>query len=703
MLLNLIRNSYSKLTVILLLVCTARTVSAQEISPCEINGPASVAYGSSAVYYLSGNCATGTNLQTSCGQLSGSPSSSITVNFNNLSCTAATISTSNGAAQSLQVIITSALGGGNIINQFQSPINYNTAPQVLNTTPATGGSCGGAYQYQWFSSPDENTWSLISGATGQNYQPGPLTALTYFKREVICTLTGSTDNNTAYTDNWALVDVCSPVSIGNISPNLQYINAGAAVSQISISSVTGGCSSTYSYQWQSSPDNSTWTNINGATSSTYTPTSPASTTYYRLAVTSNGGITYSGSSEVYVYQATNIVITPAAPYVNYDSSPGPLTASGYSGSAGNYTFQWQSSTSSSFSSPSNVGTNSTTYTPGGLTATTYYRVQATNNGVVGISNTATVTVYPNLNQGEVNPREALINYNTVPPPFTVENYGGGNGSYTFQWQESTIEPYITFTNVGEDSSTYMPTTPDTASRTVVRCVVTSNGVSKATSSTTNIIIRGALVAGTLSPASQTITSGAPSTITLSGTISNVGVPLYQWQTTWDTTKPSNYLTINMPSDTSTRYIPPPNPGVEYYRVIVSSSATVPGVSGYISYASAYTNWAIVSMNSPLSGGTISGPSGTIPYNTSPGTLGSTQDAAGGACYPADFRYQWQYSADGVNFYNLLGAIANTYTPAALTASIYFRRQVTCGTTTLPSNSIYIQVTPQTQSNCTVSN
>ncbi len=48
------------------------------------------------------------------------------------------------------------------------------------------------------------------------------------------------------------------------------------------------------YQWQSSPDNSTWTNIAGATSSTYTGTQAANT-YYRCLVTcTNGGaFTYS--------------------------------------------------------------------------------------------------------------------------------------------------------------------------------------------------------------------------------------------------------------------------------------------------------------------------------------------------------------------------------------------------------------------------
>ncbi len=43
----------------------------------------------------------------------------------------------------------------------------------------------------------------------------------------------------------------------------------------------------FTYQWQSSPDNATWTDIGGATASTYTAT-PAATTWYRCAVSLSG-------------------------------------------------------------------------------------------------------------------------------------------------------------------------------------------------------------------------------------------------------------------------------------------------------------------------------------------------------------------------------------------------------------------------------
>jgi len=50
-----------------------------------------------------------------------------------------------------------------------------------------------------------------------------------------------------------------------------------------------------SYQWQSSPDNTAWTNITAATSSSYTTTQTATSLYYRAIVTCAGNSSNSAS------------------------------------------------------------------------------------------------------------------------------------------------------------------------------------------------------------------------------------------------------------------------------------------------------------------------------------------------------------------------------------------------------------------------
>ncbi|MEO5673364.1 MAG: GEVED domain-containing protein, partial [Chitinophagales bacterium] len=50
------------------------------------------------------------------------------------------------------------------------------------------------------------------------------------------------------------------------------------------------------YQWQSSPDGSTWTNISGATNATYSTTETATTYYQSIVTCTNGGLTATSSS-----------------------------------------------------------------------------------------------------------------------------------------------------------------------------------------------------------------------------------------------------------------------------------------------------------------------------------------------------------------------------------------------------------------------
>ena len=62
-----------------------------------------------------------------------------------------------------------------------------------------------------------------------------------------------------------------------------YNTSPSALTQVT--APTGG-TGTYTYQWQSSTDNSSWTDISGATLSDYLPSTLTSNTYYRRTVTS---------------------------------------------------------------------------------------------------------------------------------------------------------------------------------------------------------------------------------------------------------------------------------------------------------------------------------------------------------------------------------------------------------------------------------
>lgn len=175
------------------------------------------------------------------------------------------------------VTVTALTGGGSINNTTQT-INYNSAPAQITATAASGGTAS----YQWQQSANGTTYTDISGATSQNYQPGSLTTTMYYKRISTC---GGT---VLYSANVATVTVLSPPFNGGcITSGNQMISSGSTPASISASVPTGGtCGGSYSYQWMSSTDNIYFTNISGATSQNLSFSSGLTkTTYYQRKVT----------------------------------------------------------------------------------------------------------------------------------------------------------------------------------------------------------------------------------------------------------------------------------------------------------------------------------------------------------------------------------------------------------------------------------
>jgi len=110
-------------------------------------------------------------------------------------------------------------------------ICYNTVPAALTqlTTPFGG---TGIYSYQWQSSPDNTTWTDISGATHAEYAPPALTANTYYRRAVT---SGGLDP--AYS-NSVLITVSSPVTLAQLHDNIIIDNNTSANFYVTIAGGT---------------------------------------------------------------------------------------------------------------------------------------------------------------------------------------------------------------------------------------------------------------------------------------------------------------------------------------------------------------------------------------------------------------------------------------------------------------------------------
>jgi RHS repeat-associated protein len=373
----------------------------------------------------------------------------------------------------------------------------------------------------------------------------------------------------------AVVNVYPALNAGSVSPASQTINYNTNASQLTLSGVSGG-SGTYSYQWQSSPNNSTWSNVSGATATTYTPTSLTSTTYYRAAVTSNGLTVYTSGVVVTVYAQLHAGTVGSSQSINYNTVPAQLSLTGVSGGNSSYTYQWDYSTNGGSTWTAIGGATGTTYAPGALTITTEYEVVVTSNGVQATSGVATITVYGKLVSGTISPASQSIGYNTAPAAMSISGGTGGSGTNTYQWQSC---PTINgaYSAIGATGSSYSP--PALTATTYYEVVTTSNGIS-VTSSPASVIVNPPLAAGSVNPAVVTIGSGtSPGLLTCTAATGGAcsGNYTYQWFSS-----PDNATWTAVSGATGLSYSPGNVTATTYYMCQVScNGATANSSSGQV--------------------------------------------------------------------------------------------------------------------------
>lgn len=149
-----------------------------------------------------------------------------------------------------------------IIGAIPSELTVAVAP--------TGGT--GSYTYQWESSSDNASWANASGtSTNSSYSPGALSTDMWYRRVVTSGSCGS--ETSAAIKITVAMSICSGSSPGVIS------NSTVA---------SGGPGGAPDYQWQSSTDGVSFSDIGGATSEDYTPGNLSQDTWFRRGVTIGG-------------------------------------------------------------------------------------------------------------------------------------------------------------------------------------------------------------------------------------------------------------------------------------------------------------------------------------------------------------------------------------------------------------------------------
>jgi RHS repeat-associated protein len=588
-------------------------------------------------------CRTATSLQQVMVSWNGGSGMNITV----------VVAGSPNQVDSKAISQATTLVAGTISNTTQSV--YKTTPATINCSAASG-SCS-PYSYSWEKSTDNVNWSSASASTQNLSFSAQLTQTTYFRRKVT-----SSSNTVAYTSS-ATVIVLPPLNGGTITPTSQDIFTGTTPGSFAVPPATAGggnCGSSYTYQWQSSTNGTTFIPISGATSVGYSPPALSQKTYYRRAMTCGSETENSTVGVVNVYpHATAGTIGTASATINYNTSPGVLTATASTGGicSGSYTYRWQESSNGSTFTDVSPAVSTLSYTVPNLTASKYFRLKTTCGSDIVYTNSSAITVYPQLIAGTPNPASQTINYNSTPGTLTLPGLSGGNGQYTYQWYISADNVNWTVVNFGTNPSLSYGT-PLTGLN-YFRVTVTSNGVS-VTSNTSSVNVYPVLQTGNITPSTKLVDfNTSPGTLTLSGVSGGNSSYTYQWQ------QSGNGVDFtNIAGATTASYVPAAQAEDLFYRVMVTSNG-----------ASANSQTAYITVKRTLTGGTIVPAMIYVSTGTSPGLL-AANPASGGNC-SGSYQYQWYSSSDNQTWTSINGATGQNYTPGNLSVTTYYRREATC--------------------------
>ncbi|MCC3152143.1 gliding motility-associated C-terminal domain-containing protein [Hymenobacter sp. BT770] len=561
-----------------------------------------------------------------------------------------------------------ALTAGSI-GTSQTVCTGSSATPLTNETPATGGA--GTIAYQWESSADNVNWTPIAGATGPTYAPGQLNATTYFRRRA------SSGNGCApVLSNVVAITVLPTLTAGTIGAD-QTLCPGATPTPLTSTAGASGGSGSFSYQWESSPNNSSWTPIAGATSSTFAPGLLTATTYFRRSVTSGVcGPEYTPSVTLTVLPVLTAGSIAADQTICAGDTPASLTsATAPSGGTGKFVYQWESSPDNTTFTAIGVAT-SADYAPGPLAATTYFRRQVT-SGTCGpeISAPVKVTVLPAVTAGSV-AADQIVCPGVAPAPLSSTALAsGGTGAFAYQWEASADN--TNWSAIGGATSPTFAPGPLTAT-TYFRRRVTSGTCGPFSSNVVAITVLPALTAGTIA-ADQAICIGAtPAPLSsTAGAGGGTGSFSYQWESS-----PNNSSWTAIPGATSPTFAPGPLSATTYFRRRVTSGLCGPEYSPSVA----------ITVLPALTAGSIAA-NQDVCAGASPAPLTSTAGAGGGT---GTFVYQWEASADSTNWGAISGATSPTFAPGPLSATTFFRRRVTSGTgtcSTQVSNAVAVRVQP----------
>jgi hypothetical protein len=465
----------------------------------------------------------------------------------------------------------------------------------------------------------------------------------------------------------------NPLSVAGTISATQSICLGSSPNNLSI---TGSYTGTI--QWQSGPTASgPWSNVAGATGTIFNSFGTLTDTVYYRATFTSGVCPAAVSNVVTIFVNQNTIagsVTPPSQTICSGTSAATLTLSGFVGT----TFQWQRSTDNT--TWTNVTGTGTTYSPGALSTSYYYRVLVNNGACPQLpSASAQVTVVPSPIAGSLSVASQTICAGTTPANITLSGY---TGTIQWEWSNNSAGPYTSISPGGTSptlqGSAIVSATGTITTAKYIRAKLTNPPCTSTPYSAVHTIsVTAGPVAGTVSPATQTIcVNGTPLGLSLNGASGNV---IWQWSS--DNINWSNSI-FNFPLLSNTQIIDVSCGGAlvstRYFRASVSLTSCV----------TVYSPSVQVNVVQPVAG-TIS-PNQTICSGSIPGNINLSGYAG---------IIQWEWSLNGSTGWTVITGTTTApllgTTIGPLTSSRYIRAKLSyppCANVVY-SNTHQISVTP----------
>jgi hypothetical protein len=388
----------------------------------------------------------------------------------------------------LEVTASSSTGQGTATSAAVGPIGTGnpvntTAPQITGTArqgqtlKASAGAWNPAarsYAYQWQSSSDGQAWSSISGSTKSSYVPAATDVGKYLRVQV--TATNSIGQGIA--TSAATSGVASDAPVNTV---LSKISGTARQGQpLKVTKGTWSpAAKSYAYQWQSSPNDSNWSAISGATSSSYTPAAVDVGDYVRVQVTATNtyGQTTATSAATSTEIASGVPVSTAVPKVSGTAMQGKTlraTAGAWSPAGKTYAYQWQESSGGAGSSWSAIGATKATYALQGTDIGLEVRVQVTATNPYGSLAAYSAATTAVLSGAPKDTKAPTISGKAAVGKALTASAGtwSPSGAYAYQWQSSPSSGGAWTNITGATSARYTVQYSDSGN--ILRVQVTAN-------------------------------------------------------------------------------------------------------------------------------------------------------------------------------------------------------------------------------------